>query len=80
MDKNELIKKILISLNENIEPNFNDLGVDKDTFGDTVEIMQNEDLITGANVQRGGQGNKVVLVYLKNAKIQLKGLDYLENN
>lgn len=77
MDK-ELIKKILELLKNGQEPTANDLGIDNDTLGDNVDAAQNEGLITGAIVQRGGIGSKVVFVILKNAKISLKGLDYLE--
>lgn len=80
LEQKELIIEILKALKEGKEPKIPDYNVDKDFFGDTVEMMQNAGLISKANVVRGGQGNKVQYTILSHAKIELKGLDYLENN
>lgn len=80
MDINTLIITVLELLNNGKEPKFNELGVDKDTFGDVVESMQNDGLISGANVVRGGMGGKVQTVFLNYARIEIKGLKYLEAN
>ena len=80
MDKKQLIYKILEGLNNGVEPKFNDYDVDKDTFGDVVELMQNEGLISGATVTRGGMGSKVMIVFLNHAKVEMSGLNYLEEN
>jgi len=80
MEKLKLIYNILESLNNGHEPQFNDYEVDKDTFGDVVEIMQNDGLISGATVSRGGSGNKVQIVLLNTARVEVKGLNYLKEN
>lgn len=80
MDKEKLIYSILKELDQGNEPKFSDYGIDKDLFGSTVEIMQNDNLISGANVIRGGIGNKVVMTILSSARVEIKGLSYLEEN
>lgn len=79
MEQKELITEILKALKEGKEPKFTDYNIDKNFFGDTVEMMQNAGLISKAKVVRGGIGNKVQYTILSQAKIELKGLDYLEN-
>ena len=62
------------------KPKDSDYEISKDEFGDLIEIIDNEDLIKGASVLRGGIVNHVQAVLLQSAKITMKGLDYLEEN
>lgn len=78
-------KKILYSILKEVkekdnEPTWNDYGITKDEFGHVVEMAINEKLISNAHVSRGGIGNKVQIIWLNNAQITLKGLNYLEEN
>lgn len=78
-------RKVIFSLLKEIkenksEPKAEDYGLETPEFGDIVDMMLDEKLITGASVSRGGQGNKALVVFLKGSKISLKGLEYLENN
>lgn len=79
--KKELVIKILKSLDEKSEVPFKeDLGLDLEQYGELLEIMQQGNLIFGANITRAGQGNKVTMVFTDNIKITVNGIEYLENN
>lgn len=78
LDKRKLIYSILKELEKGNEPKFSDYGVDKDLFGDTIEMMQNGDLISGAKVIR--EGKKVKFTIISYTKVELEGLNYLEEN
>ncbi len=78
MDK-KIILYILEGIHNNEEPRFYDFDIDKETFGEIVEEIQNKGLISGAKISRVGLENKVAVVSLQNATVELKGLKYIEN-
>jgi len=80
LDKGKLILDILEGLNNQEEPKFYDFEIDKQTFGEIVEMIQEKGFISGASIYRECLENKVISVSLYNAKIELKGLNYIENN
>lgn len=43
-------------------------------------MIQNDGLISGAKVLRGGRGNTARTTFLSSAKLEMKGLAYLEEN
>lgn len=78
-------KKIIYSLlkeieNNEVEPKAKDYGISITEFGDIIDMIEEEGLIKGSEVTRGGQGNKELIIYLDQAKISMKGLNYLEEN
>lgn len=77
MDKN-IILYILEGIHNNEEPRFYDFDIDKDTFGEIVEKIQNEGLISGAKIFRVGLENRVAVVSLQNAEVEIKGINYLK--
>lgn len=76
MDKN-IILYILEGIYNNEEPRFYDFDIDKETFGEIVEEIQNIGLISGAKISRVGLENKVAVVSLQNAKTEIKGINYI---
>lgn len=68
---------ILEGIYNHEEPKFYDFDIDKDTFGEIVEAMQHEGLISGAKISRVGLENRVTVVSLHNAEVELKGLNYI---
>ena len=48
-------------------------------YGTPLYVMD-EGLIKNASISRGGIGNKAQAVFLNNARVTLKGLDYLQDN
>ena len=81
MSKKELILKVLDSLNSASKvPSKEELGLDKEQYGEILEIMQHDNLIFGATITRSGQGNPVQFAWTDNVKITIRGIDYLEKN
>ncbi|MEY2365294.1 YjcQ family protein [Lysinibacillus capsici] len=70
---------ILEGIYNHEEPKFYDFDIDKDTFGEIVEAMQHEGLISGAKISRVGLENRIAVVALQDVKIELKGLNYMKN-
>jgi hypothetical protein len=80
-------KKVIISLlaelrndDEEKKPHWDDYGISKEKFASIVDMMMDEGLIKNASISRGGIGNKAQAVFLNNARVTLKGLDYLQDN
>ena len=81
MSKRKIIYSILKELEiGSFEPKATDYDMSEAEFGDVVEMMENDGLIKGSAVTRGGRGNEAKLVFLNTAKVTIKGLDYLEEN
>ena len=77
----KVIFSILLEIKKNeSEPKAEDYGLETAEFGDIVDMMTNEELITGAGVSRGGRGYVARTVHLNGAKVTIKGLEYLEAN
>lgn len=75
--------KLVISILREIEdgniPSENDYGIERKIFFDTIEAMQDKNLIKGVAFSKGG--NKGILIaFLENAKITIDGMEYLHNN
>ncbi len=80
-NKRKIIFSILKEIEKGeIEPKAEHYGISDAEFGDIVDMMEYEKLIKGSGVARGGRGNEARVVFLKGAKITLKGLEYLEEN
>lgn len=75
---NNIILYILEGIHNHEEPKFYDFDIDKETFGEIVETMQSDGLISGAKVSRVGLENKVAVVTLQDVKVELKGLNYIK--
>lgn len=72
----ELIKEILIAINNGEDKVFTDFGVDKQKMGKHVDFIKDEGLATGVYGQRAS--NKYVFSSIKNGKITMLGLDYIK--
>jgi len=81
LKKNKIIYSILreIEHGENL-PKFSDFNLSLIEFRELIDQIQDDDLIKGASVPRGEQGNPARMVLLNTAKITLKGLDFLGKN
>lgn len=78
-------KKIIYSVLKEIEksenePSSRDYGISIADFGDIIDMIEDEGLIKGSGVTRGGRGNEAQVVFLNGAKITIKGFKYLEEN
>jgi len=78
-------KKIIYSILREIEkgesiPKSSDLDLSLIEFRDLIDRIQDDDLIKGASLPKGGQGNPTRMVLLDAAEITSKGLNYLKQN
>jgi acyl CoA:acetate/3-ketoacid CoA transferase alpha subunit len=81
MNKKKIIYSILKEIEKgDSEPRAGDYEINQNEFGNLIDLMQNDGLIIGATVTRGGMGHNVQIVFLNTAKITMRGLDYLEEN
>lgn len=76
--------KIVVSLlaeisNGNI-PKAEDYSIDNEKFVNILEAMQDDGLIKGLKVIRGGVKNNVLSLNKDNIKITIKGMEYLNEN
>lgn len=77
--KEEVMIKILTDLDSGKEPKEQNYGVEKQEYGDIVDMLKDSGYIKDAIVTRGGQGHKALFVDLSTAKITVPGLHYLES-
>ncbi len=80
MDKKELRLQILKDLTEGVDVDTKNYGVDKERLAEAVESLSDAGYIKNASVQRGGQGNRALVIFLRNVTITISGEDYLEEN
>lgn len=80
VDKLKVMLSFMREIDEGNTPNANDYGLDKEEFGSIIEACQDEEFIKGAAIQRGGQGNKVLVIWLDQAKLTAKGMAYLHEH
>jgi predicted transcriptional regulator len=81
VSKRKIIFSILKELDKGEhEPTALNYDISTEEFGDIVDMMLRDGLITGGKVIRGGMGHKALMTFLNTAKIEMKGLDYLEEN
>jgi hypothetical protein len=80
VDIKNLICKILNAIKDGKELSHKECGVSKEEFGSVLDMIRNERYATGIVVQRGGIGNPVRVCSIGSAKIEMKGVEYLEKN
>ncbi|MBZ9635515.1 iron-containing alcohol dehydrogenase [Clostridium sp. FP1] len=81
MSKKDKVIEILKKLDlESKMPTGIELSIDKDEYGDLIDSMLEDGLISGIKPVRGGAGNKVLMIPLDRYKISIRGMDYLECN
>lgn len=81
MSKRKLIYNILKDIESSkSSPNAKDYDLNINDFADIIDIMEDERLVKGSKVIRGGMNNDAQMVLLERTKITLDGLEYLEKN
>ena len=61
-------------------PKYSDYGLEKTEFYNIIDSCQKEGLIEGAAFSRGGRGNKILIAYLEDTKLTVKGEEYLDEH
>ncbi len=81
-------EKVLISMykeylkdDSNMQENVNSekLGIKQDEFFQALDKLQNEGLIDGVFITRGGINNSIIYAEARNAVVTRDGMDYIEN-
>jgi hypothetical protein len=75
--------KVVISLlrefSDGNMPTAADYGIEKEAFWDILDAMQDDGLIKGVRFSRG-KGNRIIMAFLENVKVTIKGMEYLNEN
>lgn len=75
--------KVMLSfmreLNDGNIPTYSDYGLEKSEFYDIIDACQDAGLIKGATFSRGN-GNEILIVFLENTKLTVKGMEYLDEH
>lgn len=79
-DKLKIMLSFMRELNDGNIPNAADYDLDLDEFAVIIEACQDAGYIKGASIQRAGMGNKVAIMWLDQAKLTVKGMEYLHEN
>lgn len=79
MDK-LLLAKILKELSETGDIQRANYNLELEGFGQYLETALSEGLVENINVQRAGQGNRVVLAFTKGGRVTFKGQDFIKEN
>lgn len=76
--------KVMLSFMKEISngniPKHSDYGLEETEFYNIIEACQDEGLIKGDNFSKGGRGNKIIMVFLENTKLTVKGIEYLNKH
>ena len=75
----KVVLSLLKEFSEGNIPSFADYDIDKHTFDNIIDAMQDDMLIKGARFSRG-QGNRILVSVLDNVTITIKGMQYLNEN
>lgn len=78
-DKLKIMLSFMRELNDGNIAKPEDYEIDKNEFYDIVDACQDEGLIKGVNFSKG-KGNRILIAYLENAKLTVKGMEYLHEN
>lgn len=79
-DKLKVMLSFMREINEGNIPDASDYALDNERFGSIIEACQDEGLIKGATITRAGQGNKVIIMWLEQVKLTVKGMEYLHEH
>ncbi len=78
-DKLKIMLSFLRELNDGNIANYQDYEITKEEFYDIIDACQDAGYIKGARFSRGGQ-NKILIAFLENTKLTVKGMEYLHEN
>lgn len=59
--------------------NYKQLNMDKNVFYSAIDKLHNEELVNGLKIVTGGNRSIPVCVFTDNAKMSVRGIEYVEN-
>lgn len=78
-NKLKVMLSFLRELNDGNIAKPEDYGLDKEEFYDIIDACQDAGYIKGARFSRG-KGNHILIAFLENTKLTVKGMEYLNEN
>lgn len=78
-NKLKVMLSFMREINDGNIPSHTDYELEKTEFYDIIDACQDEGLIKGANFSRG-KGNRILIAFLENTKLTVKGLEYLDEH
>lgn len=79
INKLKVMLSFMRELNDGNIPTYSDYGLEKTEFYDIIDACQDEGFIKGASFSRG-KGNRILIAFLENTKLTVKGMEYLDSN
>lgn len=80
-NKLKVMLSFMREINDGNQPTAKDYEMDLNDFADILEACQDEGLVKGLSIIRGGRGNPVVgQPDLSRVKLTVKGLEYLDSH
>lgn len=80
MNRKKIIYSILKEIEKGNEPKREIFDLKLEEWGEIAEIIRDEGLLEGVIVQRAGIGSKVIYAWFSDARITMKGINFLEEN
>lgn len=78
-DKLKIMLSFLRELNDGNIAKPEDYELEREEFYDIVDACQDAGYIKGASFSRG-KGNRILIAFLENTKLTVKGMEYLHEN
>lgn len=78
MEKRDLIYEILKTIERGVEPKHSEMNVAFEAFADAVEQIDEDRLATSIVFSRGGQTNKILVVFANGSKLTREGRKFIE--
>ena len=75
----KVVVSVLKEISEGNIPKAEDYGIEKETFNNILDAMQDDGLVK--NIRFSREANKrVIAAFTENAVITIRGMEYLNNN
>lgn len=75
----KIVVSVLKELSEGNNPSAEDYGIEKETFWNILKAAQDEKLVENISF-RFGRGNRIIGAITDNARITIRGMEYLNDN
>lgn len=78
-DKLKIMLSFMREINDGNIPNAEDYDLERGEYFDIIDACQDAGYIKGARISRG-KGNKILMIFLEDTKLTVKGMEYLHDN
>lgn len=78
LNKLKIMLSFMREINDGNVPKAADYGITNKEYCNVIDACQDEGLIKGAMFDTGEQDNQILIAYLDNVKLTVKGMEYLQ--